>query len=131
MRYRLRTLLILMAFAGLVFARMGDLRKKAIAHRLAAANLIPAIATAEKERAQSVESSVQHLARSPKLKTIVSKFHSREVIVLENGAGNGMLIQNNAALSNWRDAIRHSVLASEYERAVYRPWIIVSETAEP
>ena len=73
---------------------------------------------------------VQHLAGSAALKTIPTKLHSSEVVVLENGAG-GMVIQNNAALSNWRDAIRHSVLAAQYERAVYRPWIIISETAEP
>ncbi len=132
MRFRLRTLLILMALAGLVFARMGHLRQKAIAHRHAAANLIPVIATAEKENARSIESSVQHLASgSALLRTIVFDLPLGQVIVLENGAGNGVTIQNHPALSNWRDAVRHSVLAAQYERAIYRPWMIVSETAAP
>jgi hypothetical protein len=130
MRFRLRTLLILIVFAGLVFARMGHFRQKAIAHRHAAANLVPVIATAEKENTRNIESSVQHLASgSATLKTIIARVQFREVIVLENGAGNGLVIQNNAALSNWRDAVRHSALAAQYERAVYRPWMIVSESA--
>jgi hypothetical protein len=129
MRYRLRTLLILMTFAGLVFARMGHFRQQGIAHRRAAANLIPVIATAEKENARRIESSVQHLASgSASLRTIIFDLPLGQIIVLENGAGNGVTIQSHPALSNWRNAVRHSVLAAQYDRAVYRPWMIVSET---
>jgi hypothetical protein len=132
MRYRLRTLLILMAVAGLLFARIGYLKRMANSHRQAAANLIPGIATAERDSALGVESSVRHLASgSAMLRTILSDLPLGQVIVLENGAGNGVTIQNHAALSNWRDAVRNSVLAAQYDRAVYRPWLLASDMAAP
>jgi hypothetical protein len=130
MRFRLRTLLIVMAIAGLACARVGHLKRMAADHRHAVAHLIPAIARAERDSKRGVESAVRHLATNSVLKTIVSDLPLGTVIILENGAGNGVVIQNNSALSNWRNAVHHSVLAAQYERAVYRPWMLVSETAE-
>ena len=52
---------------------------------------------------------------------------------LENGGGpgSGVVLANPNTVDDWCTATLHEVMANRYDRAVYRPWTIVSEPSAP
>ena len=62
MHYRLRTLLILMAVAGLLFTRIGYLKRMADFHRREVARIGGSISVAEREDEGQVAASIKELA---------------------------------------------------------------------
>ena len=127
-RYKLRTLLILLAIVAMIFARVGYLNRMAAWHRHKAAEHLPLIAAAEGVTVRDAAQSIKHLTTSSSgVRTIVFEEPFQQMAVLEGMTGNGLVVQNKAALSHWDDAIKHSILAARFERATYRPWTIVIE----
>src|SRR5262245_48907678 len=127
LRYNLRTLLILTAFAAILFARIGYLQRMAHWHRQRVAEVLPLIAESAGVNSSDAAKSVWHLTqKSDGVKAIVFEQPFQEIVVLESTTGNGLVIQNRAALAHWDTAIHHSVLAARYDRATYRPWVWVN-----
>jgi hypothetical protein len=129
MRYRLRTLLILTLIAGLLFARIAYLKQKARAHRKVVANLVANLAVVERDPPEYIQAAVQFLASGGStVKSAVVRTSPR-ITVLENGIGNGVVIQHGPSAAEWQRAAVHEVIADRYDRAVYRSWTLVSESA--
>jgi len=120
MRYRLRTLLIVVTLFCVVTARVAYLRHHADFHKREAARFISRIATTEREREQKIEHAIHRLAQVGPA--------ARELVISENGASAALgRVEWEKNLADWHTATCHQILADRYDRAAYRPWTFVSD----
>jgi len=120
MRYRLRTLLIVVTLLCVVTARVTLLKRRADFHQRETARLISRIATTEREREQKIENAIHRLAQIGPA--------ARELVISENGASATVSrIEWDNNLNDWQMATSHQIIANRYERAIYRPWVFVSD----
>jgi hypothetical protein len=124
MRYRLRTLLILMTVAAVICARMAYLRQKSVMHRQAATQILTRINSMSEADAQNTLGRL--LAAGLPIHTIQVSSFETTVTALENNSGNGQIVEVDRT-EDWKRALNHEALARRYENAVYRPWRIVRE----
>jgi hypothetical protein len=127
MRYRLRTLLIVLAIVGVVFARIGYLKRMGDYHQQEAARLLTIIASAQGEDQKKVADSIRNLASVGKIPG--RGYGSNGVVVLITGKKlNNHLAKDAATADVWDLCVCHQVLADRYDHAVYRPWRQVLDT---
>jgi hypothetical protein len=129
-RYRLRTLLILMAVAGVVFARVAYLKQWRDFHRREVAKLVESIRIAEGEDRQ-IADSVNDFAIAGR-----AIGFGNDLTQTKFGITNGPLVRwikdsrtlekDFATFEIWERAIHHQALANCYDEAMYRPWRQVS-----
>jgi hypothetical protein len=110
MRYRLRTLLILIAIGGTLFARIGYLKRWVDFHRREAAIRITQIA-------KNCDRNSTEIAKALHDNVIEQ---SRDWSDVRASSKDGQGQDLNAS------AYYHEAMASRYERAIYRPWQSVS-----
>jgi hypothetical protein len=130
MRFRLRTLLILMAVAGLLFTRIGYLKRMADFHRREVARIGGSISVAEREDEGQVAASIKELAEGDTelvVGTMTDSLWMGRVGVYDKDM-TGRLVKDAATAESWREAAVHQVIANRYDRACYRPWMTVSES---
>jgi hypothetical protein len=100
--YHLRTLLILLVVAGILFARISYLKRMGHNHRQSVARLVPAIAVSERTTGDEVEGSIRFLALGES--TLGTKHFpiadepTVKVTVLENRIGNARVIHRAVCL---------------------------------
>jgi hypothetical protein len=125
MRYRLRTLIILITVAAIICGRIAYLRQQAAVHRQAATQslmLIDGMTDAHARKALR-----RLLADGLPVQTIEVSSVGTPVTALQNHSGYGQIVDVDRT-ADWQRALRHEALAMKYERAVYRPWLIVRES---
>jgi hypothetical protein len=131
MRYRLRTLLLFLAMAALLFARVGYLKRRAEFHRQASLNFVRGIAAAEWASEREIEESVGRLAaghREVEVRRLRISSGPRQVVtILESRVGYGVVIRNNQMADDWHEAVFHRVMAEKYDQAVFYPWKMLVE----
>jgi hypothetical protein len=110
MRFRLCTLLIVLAISGAIFARIGYLTRMAEFHRREATAGFSRLA---REFGESPERWVPYEVEA--------------VRYWERDPQTWQMIRDNPA-HYYVSAIYHQILADRYERAIYRPWQVVSQT---
>ena len=116
-RYTLRTLLIVLAILGALFARIGYLKHKAESHRQKISKLVSRIVEAQENVAKGVTSEVIEHAVSIQLSDPALWKKIREAQK-----------QDTLRRDAWLYMSFHKIMADRYDRAVYRPWMPVSET---
>jgi len=131
MRFRLRTLMIAMAVAGVVFARVAYLKQWRDSHKREVAKLVESIQIAEGEGRQ-IADSVNDFAMAGRAIGFGNDLTQTKV-----GITNGPLIRwikdsttlekDFATFEIWEMAIHHQTLANRYDEAMYRPWRQVSD----
>jgi hypothetical protein len=131
MRYRLRTLLVVLAIAGLLFARVGYLKRRAEFHRQAGEDFVRGIAAAEWASEREIEECIGRLAAGHSgLETRRLRVEGggrQGVTVVESRIGYGIVIRNNQMADDWHKAIYHRVMAEKYEQACFYPWQMLVE----
>ncbi|HEY2415563.1 MAG TPA: hypothetical protein VGI40_25195 [Pirellulaceae bacterium] len=117
MRYRLRTLLIVIAVLAAVLARVAYLKRQRDFHRQEANRLATQIATFQNYDVRDIREKVRHIgtfgptARGSTIGAdLPGKYGSPEY---------------EDTLTNWHLAHEHEILANRYSRAIYRPWALV------
>src|SRR5262245_48936440 len=124
MRYKLRTLLILLALAGMVLARIAYLKRCRDFHQQEVGRLIAAICEAEGAD-DKVADSVGDLAQAGT--TVGTGSDATGTKVGLHNAQFVRWIKDSSTIELWKNAIHHQVLADRYGAAIYRPWTFVSE----
>jgi hypothetical protein len=128
MRYRLRTLMIVMVVCGLVFARVAYLKQMAIYHRQKAAALIPRLAASERYTISEAQDAVAFLAAgASRIKPRVGVNYEGRYVNLESDAGRAHLVLVESNADDWQTVVTHEIMAQRYDHAVMRPWTLVSE----
>ncbi|HEY2414146.1 MAG TPA: hypothetical protein VGI40_18015 [Pirellulaceae bacterium] len=125
MRYRLRTLLILITVAAIVCARIAYLRQRSAMHRQAATQILTRIN--QMSEAQARNALRRLLAGGIPIKTIEVTSMETAVTALENQSGTGQIVEVDRT-ADWQRALHHEALAIRYERAAYRPWLVIDES---
>jgi hypothetical protein len=127
MRYRLRTLLIVLTAAGVLLARIAYLKQERDWHAREVARLVGMIRIAEGEDRQIMNSILQLAEADTDIqkgtdpaRTKVGVYNSQGVRWIED-----------SAFPAWKEAIRQQAIANRFERAMYRPWTIVSTKLGP
>src|SRR5262245_12092456 len=110
MRYRLRTLLIVLTILGALFARIGYLKHKAQFHRQKVSNLVSRMLGAKENIARGITSDVIEHAVSVERSDPALWKRIREAQKQDT-------LRNEAFLY----MIYHQIMADRYGRAVYRP----------
>jgi hypothetical protein len=122
MRYRLRTLLIAVAIAGLPLARIAYLKQMANSHRRKVAELVQKLATTA-DGVHERQVSVKRLASRDTVLKIgwIARSETHVNIFLDNGGGpgSGAIVENENAVDDWCSAVFHEVMANRYDRASY------------
>jgi hypothetical protein len=134
MRYTLRALLILVTIVSAILARVAYLKQMAHFHRERAIAIATSLST-DSHDSDNIITMARILASRG---TALTQNTPRETkqspgIFLDNGLGWTVIAKNKEMADAWCEAVRHEVIANRFDRASYRPWVIVSEVvkAEP
>jgi len=126
MRYRLRTLLIVVMIIGGPLARLAYLKQMVRFHRQAVEALIPTLCLSDRLTPDEAHYQISFMAsNASRIKSrIVGHPHvvgigSTKAIDLESNAGRGQLIQDKATLAEWKQAFAHEIIANRFERAFF------------
>jgi hypothetical protein len=126
MRFRVRTLMIVVTVAGFYFGWVAYARKQATSHRQIAGAIAHRLAqTTRLFNDTEAMHRIQSLAAGRSVTRITYHEDLRRrgrVAVIENGP-NARVVSEETAV-DWRDAIHHAMLADAYDRAIYRPWVM-------
>jgi len=128
MRFSLRTLLIALAIAGVVFARVAYLKRWRDAHQREAVRLIEAIRNAEGKDWRIADSVHQLAQAETEVGTGTDTTHTK--VGVYNGSG-VRWVKDSSTVEIWKEAIRQQAIANRFQRAMYRPWESVSEEFGP
>jgi hypothetical protein len=110
LRYRLRTLMIVLALCGAIFARIGYIKRMAEFHR--------------REATAGFSRLAREFGESPEQ---IVPMQVQAVRDCEGDPSTWQLIRESPSYY-YVSACYHQILADRYERAIYRPWQIVSQT---
>jgi hypothetical protein len=131
MRYRLRTLLIVVTLASIPLARIAYLKRMAAMNRQSAEQYIEAIAGFQQNSHDDVRASVELAVSHREIpRLLISKDRSVKLQFSAHDGGISVINLDGATMENWGKAIAHTIVADRYERAVYQPWTRVEETVE-
>ena len=129
MRFRLRTLLIVVTLFGVSFARVAYLKQSAIFHRQKAAVLVPRLAASERLTTVETQGAIEFLASgASRLWPRVVVNHDGRTVILESNGGRGHVVQVEANSADWKVAVAHEIIAQRFERAALRPWNLVQDS---
>jgi len=131
MRFRLRTLLILVAAVSVPFAWLAWLKQNANFHRRECAKLVGSVATTTGRSAEAIQMEMAVLAQCPPVVTRWVRAvdaDGTQWTIFRNG-GHTWLGKGKVNVHEFATAVYHSILAQRYTSAQFRPWILVSEPA--
>jgi hypothetical protein len=134
-RYSLRNLLVVITAVAIVFARVGYLKTLARLHRNKADALIAQIGDFRQNPRDYVATLIDDDASSGKAykfrRSPGSIGSMKMTVSVRKGMPFKVVWLDETCLDAWEAAVIHKILAERYERAVYRPWTLVSEAIEP
>jgi hypothetical protein len=127
MRFRLRTLMIVVTVAGVCLGWVGNAPRQTKFHRQRASAI-----------AQRIVQTDRHISSGNAIKQIRSfaagrfdttiTYHGMtrrgRVATIKNGPIEQNIYEETAL--DWRDAIHHQMMADTYDSATYRPWMLLS-----
>jgi len=116
MRFRLRTLMIVIVFAGAAFARIAYLKRMADFHSQKLAQQIASIAAHTRYSEDFVFTSVRDMV-------------SQRPAAVAQGINQDP--EHPRISEDLRMAYLHQIMTLRYQHSIYRPWQPVSETIEP
>ena len=119
MRYRLRTLLILMTVVCIYSAWVGYLRSAAAFHRREANRIAHELSRNMGMTTKEIETLVTNIASHSRTRVDALSFGEVDVALGE------------ARLAEHRQAVNHTILANTYDQAILRPWKISSANFSP
>jgi len=122
-RYKLRTLLIVMAVAGVVFARVAYLKRWRDFHKREVAKIVESIRIAEGEDRQ-IANSVNNFAMAGR--AIGWGYDLTQTKVGITNGPHVRWVKDSTMFEIWERAIHHQALANRYDEAMYRPWRQIS-----
>jgi hypothetical protein len=132
-RYRLRTLLIVIAVVAIPLARIAYLKQMARINRQAAEQLVNQLSDHTGSSEAEIQISVQKTAQSEDARkaqfSIPRNATSKMHFTLPNGH-DAELTLDGTSREMWRRAVVHTIVAERYDRAVYRPWTLVKDSLE-
>jgi len=102
MRFRLRTLMTVVALLALGLARLAHLKQRRDFHRQEVKKLLPELS--------GLDGNIDYTAET--------------VIVLTT-------LPELKVAANWHRARTHEILAQQYDYAIYRPWTVVGDANIP
>ena len=121
MRYRLRTLLILLTFLGVLFARIGYLKRMASFHRQLVEGRIAKTADRAATHPHNVSIGADRKLIEITLREEINRDPASRWKQIREASKTG------AKRDAFTDLYLHQVMADRYERAIYTPWRLVSE----
>src|SRR5262245_49220723 len=125
LRYHLRTLLIVVTACCLVLSCVTHSRRMADHHRQKAAHLISKSAQLQRTRPADVENGLQLREDNAGKTRYAAKLFGQTVVTLQVKTGWQSVFQTDPA--DWERAIYHRKQSKTYERAVWRPWLLISD----
>jgi len=131
MRYRLRTLLIVVTVVGMLLGWIAWLRERAAFHRRESSRFAGMIARMEGYPIENVEERVAALVlgRSVTKWVRAANGDGDQCTLLKNG---GRMTYSESAtidVEDWGQAVYHGMMRERFDRALYRPWVLLSENA--
>ncbi len=126
MRFRLRTLMVVVTLCSVPLGWIAWLRQAAAFHRGESERFAAIIQSAETPDSGDPRGRIQLLAANASVtKCVVVRQDDGEIVgFLKNGRTT--TYAHPTVTSAWRPAVYHSIMAARYEQAVYRPWILQS-----
>ena len=129
MRYRLRTLLIVVTLACLYFSWLSFAVQRARFHRRQAADLVSRIAAAEQYTPTDIDSSILALAAgTASFATKYKYIPGGDKLTYIDSTNAGRVVSDETA-DKWLLAIHHTRRARVFDRAALQPWILFNEWA--
>src|SRR5882724_428396 len=117
MRYRLRTLLIVVSVFAVLLARVAYLKRQRDLHRREVQRLATQLTAFHNYNWRELEKRVGDLAAAG---PIAPRSYIGADLSVEYGS-----VEREDLLTNWHLAHQHQILANRYSRAIYRPWALV------
>ena len=117
MRFRLRTLLIVVTLCCIYAAWVGFLRNKAAYHRSESAKITAELAAGMGMETKDIEAIVSNVAS-----------HSRSRV---DGLRFQVEVPADPGLERHRLAVNHQILAKAYDQSIVRPWKIFDARFSP
>jgi hypothetical protein len=117
MRYRLRTLLIVLTVGCAFLAWVAYLRQTAAYHRREAERLAFQIADYTLSNENLVHDAVELYAAEGRV--------SEEDLIWHPNYGRGLIIDDEAR-ADWDSAVRHQRMAAVYDGAILKPWTLLA-----
>jgi hypothetical protein len=142
LRYRLRTLLMLVTLACVMSAWVAYVRRMERFHREAENKHASRIAAAESAlwpalsvpRDKHVEARVTALVVEGPRRNGRLEIHRRGIpgsrdVTVSNGRG--LSIRGRGDITDWQMAVHHRIAADKYRRARFEPWVLMSRNSTP
>jgi hypothetical protein len=127
-RFSLRTLLIFITCAGLLFGWIAFSRQMAAYHRQESFRLVGLIARSEGNPPDEVEDKIAALAQGRSVTRWVRATNGAgsDCTLFRNGGHMTFSDSSSANIDDWASAVYHAMMGERYELALYRPWIMFS-----
>ena len=130
MRYRLRTLLMFFTAVGLFFGWIAWLRQSAAFHRRESSRIVSMLAHCEATTPDYVEERVAALAQGRSITKWVkaANGNGEKCTLLKNGGHMTLSDSVSVDVEDWGSAVYHVMMTDRFDRAIYRPWILLCES---
>ncbi len=115
--------MIVLAIAGILFARMGYLKQQANYHRSEANRLASLLAAKENASPSKIEKDLAFIVSGGEAPIVWHREDPSQISVLNGKKGRGA---RPDTADDLQAACVHLVLADRFERAVFRPWMLVN-----
>jgi hypothetical protein len=114
------------------FARVAHLEQLGDVHRREIARGLPRILIAEGESPELIAASIDELAKGDTALVVgdLEDFRSQMRVGVYDKDMTGRFVKDAITAELWREVVAHQVIANRYDRAMYRPWIRVSEATD-
>jgi hypothetical protein len=122
MRYRLRTLFVLMGLCCVYAAWVGYVRSRAEHHRRESAAIQGNLASQLEWELREVDTLVTNIASRSRVRIDSLRFGT---------SGGGVFDRDDEEMAQWRRAANDQILAQTYDDAVLRPWKVLDARFSP
>jgi hypothetical protein len=131
MRYRLRTLLILVTAVGMLLGWIAWLRHTAAFHRQESVRLAGMIAAIEGNPVDNVEERIRGLSAGGSVTKWVraANGEGETCTLLRNGRYTTYSDSATVDIEDWSKAVYQAMMGDRFDRALYRPWTLWTENA--
>jgi len=142
MRYRLRTLLIVVTAVCMFFAWAAYVRRMERYHRAeenkrvaiimaSEHDLWPALAVPRNEHVQARVTALVEKGprRNDRFEIRFQEILGSEDVTIYNGRG--LSTRGRGDITDWREAIHHRIMADKYHHALIQPWVLLSGKDSP
>lgn len=132
LRFRLRTLMIVISVACAAFSLPAYMRRMANHHRDELTRLVSKISETDALQRQNVDEAIQWLAAGTAKRMFVYEPLSGKTIICYQGPNGGLgrpFFRPDSA--DWDRAVYHKKMAETYDASLLRPWRLLSLPDHP